>query len=81
MDNTSIFDPQLADPIALQEKGEKFGDRSPFERISSPVAESGGEPNDIFCSGHLQLPQWKCVICGWESSLLHRACVPGLETS
>ena len=64
VDNTSIFDPQLADPIALQEKGEKFGDRSPFERISSPVAESGGEPNDIFCSGHLQLPNGNVLFVG-----------------
>ena len=64
VDNTSIFDPELADPIALKEKGQNFGDRSPFTRISSPVGESEGEPNDLFCSGHLQLPNGDVLFIG-----------------
>ncbi|NCQ91992.1 MAG: hypothetical protein GPI94_15170 [Microcystis aeruginosa LG13-03] len=59
VDNTSLFDPEFANPL-----NGKFGKESPFSRISSPVAEWEKEPNDIFCSGHLQLPNGDVLFIG-----------------
>jgi hypothetical protein len=59
VDNTSIFNPEFANPL-----NGKFGKQSPFYRISSPVGEWDGEPNDIFCSGHLQLPNGDVLFIG-----------------
>ncbi len=67
VDNNSIFDPEFANPL-----NGKFGQQSPFSRISSPPGkvpvegqpDGPGEPNDIFCSGHLQLPNGDVLFIG-----------------
>ncbi|MEO1374990.1 MAG: galactose oxidase early set domain-containing protein [Cyanobacteria bacterium J06635_10] len=61
VNNTSIFDPSLSD---LDEDGEADFTTSPFERIESPDAEINGESNDLFCSGHLQLPNGDVLFIG-----------------
>ena len=65
VNNTSIFDPALSDPY-YQGKGIQDADFTtpPFTRISSPPAKLSGEPNDLFCSGHLHLPDGDVLFVG-----------------
>jgi hypothetical protein len=65
INNTSIFDPSLSDPY-YQGKSLVEADFTtpPFTRISSPPAELSGEPNDLFCSGHLHLPNGDVLLYG-----------------
>lgn len=63
VNNTSIFDPSLSDPYY---KNPKLNFKeSPFTRIDSPpTPTSDGESNDLFCSGHLQLPNGDVLFIG-----------------
>ncbi|MFP5273652.1 galactose oxidase-like domain-containing protein [Coleofasciculus sp.] len=61
VNNTSIFDPSLSD---FYYNPQPDFTQSPFERISSPPAEVEGEINDLFCSGHLQLPSGDVLFVG-----------------
>ncbi|MEH2250961.1 galactose oxidase early set domain-containing protein [Nostoc sp.] len=62
VNNTSIFDPSLSDPL-IENPNLDFN-KSPFQRIDSPLAEINGESNDPFCSGHLQLPNGDVLFIG-----------------
>lgn len=61
VNNTSIFDPSLSDFYYTPQPDFT---KSPFQRISSPPAEFGGERNDPFCSGHLHLPNGDVLFVG-----------------
>jgi len=65
VNNTSIFDPSLSDPYY---QGKSIADADfttpPFTRISSPPSRLSGEPNDLFCSGHLHLPNGNVLFMG-----------------
>ena len=62
VDNTSIFDPSLSD--FSENNSDPDFTTSPFERISSPPAMANDEINDLFCSGHLQLPNGDVLFVG-----------------
>ncbi len=62
VDNTSIFDPSLSDFFDNQSKPDFT--TSPFQRIKSPPAKANGEINDLFCSGHLHLPNGDVLFVG-----------------
>lgn len=62
VDNTSIFDPSLSD--FSENNSDPDFTTSPFERISSPPAKFNNEINDLFCSGHLQLPNGDVLFVG-----------------
>ncbi len=62
INNTSIFDPSLSD-FSRNNRNPDFT-TSPFERIASPPAVVNGEINDLFCSGHLQLPSGDVLFVG-----------------
>lgn len=62
VDNTSIFNPSLSD--FSESNSDPDFTTSPFERISSPPAMVNGEINDLFCSGHLQLPNGDVLFVG-----------------
>lgn len=64
IDNTSIFDPSLSDPYYRGSEVEPDFTTSPFKRIPSPPATIGGESNDMFCGGQLQLPNGDILFIG-----------------
>ena len=61
VNNTSIFDPSLSDPY--YNRSDPNFNKSPFERIASPPAYND-ESNDLFCSGHLHLPNGDVLFIG-----------------
>jgi hypothetical protein len=65
VDNTSLFDPSLSDPDRAEISSlEPDYASSGFERIASPVTPVNGEANDLFCSGHLHLPNGNVLFAG-----------------
>lgn len=68
--NTAIFDPSLSDPFYKGSGIEADFSTNPFRRIDSPpnplVDPETGTPeaNDLFCSGHLHLPDGKVMFAG-----------------
>ncbi len=64
VNNTSIFNPSLSDPYYKNDGSEKDFDTVPFTRIASPDAIVDGESNDLFCSGHLHLPNGDVLVIG-----------------
>ena len=65
VDNTTLFDPALSDPDRALVSGlEPDYISNPFERIASPPTPVNGETNDIFCSGHLHLPNGNVLFAG-----------------
>jgi len=61
VNNTSIFDPSLSD---FYNNSKPDFTTSPFTRIKSPPAVVNGEINDLFCSGHLHLPNGDVLFVG-----------------
>ncbi|MDB9306408.1 galactose oxidase early set domain-containing protein [Nodularia spumigena CS-591/12] len=74
VNNTSIFDPSFSDPY--DNNSNLDFTKSPFERISSPLAEINNESNDPFCSGHLQMPNGDVLFIGGS-----RVYYPGVRFS
>ncbi len=70
VNNTSIFNPALSDPFYLDSTTEPDFTGVPFTRIASPITPvpdpttGNSEPNDPFCSGHLQLPDGDVLFAG-----------------
>ncbi|MGD1714236.1 galactose oxidase early set domain-containing protein [Dapis sp. BLCC M172] len=65
VDNTNIFDPSLSDPFYKEGDVNPDFDSNPFERIDSPITPvEDNEPNDLFCSGHLHLPDGNVMFAG-----------------
>jgi hypothetical protein len=61
VNHTSIFDPSLSD-LEIKEKTDFT--KSFFTRIDSPGTPKSDEPNDLFCSGHLHLPNGDVLFIG-----------------
>ena len=65
VNNTNIFDPSLSDTFYKEGDGTPDFDSNPFDRIDSPITPlEDNEPNDLFCSGHLQLPDGNVMFAG-----------------
>ena len=65
VNNTNIFDPSLSDPFYKEGNVNADFVSNPFERIDSPITPlEDNEPNDLFCSGHLQLPDGNVMFAG-----------------
>ena len=70
VNNTSIFDPSLSDPYYTDGDAEPDFAAVPFTKIASPITPvpdpktGNSESNDIFCSGHLQLPDGNVMFAG-----------------
>ena len=65
VDNTALFDPSLSDPDRdlISDLEPDYGSNS-LERIPSPLTPLNGEANDLFCSGHLHLPNGNVLFAG-----------------
>lgn len=71
VNNTSIFDPSLSDPFYAPDSAAAPNFTAvPFTRLDSPITPvpdpktGNSEPNDLFCSGHLQLPNGNVMFAG-----------------
>lgn len=62
VNNTSLFDPTLSD--IKDENSKPDFNQSPFKLIDSPQTPINDEPNDLFCSGHLHLPNGDVLFIG-----------------
>ena len=80
VDNTTIFDPSLSDPFYKGENIQPDFTKNPFTKINSPIdpvpdlTTGKDEANDLFCSGHLHLPDGNIIFAGGT-----RAYYPGVQ--
>ena len=80
VNNTAIFNPSFSDPFYKGEDIEPDWKKNPFTKIDSPInpvpdiENNKDEANDLFCSGHLHLPDGNVMFAGGT-----RAYYPGVQ--